>query len=277
MWRWARKKERDIEKSAGQRLDFRDSRWIISAHRPNLITKISKPEEKESWLRSFSSTICHGATANRNHEQPPARLESFRINLAEMQRLYLRQLQHKLVQHAVKLTYNVVEPVNWQGDLRKYVQALQDFDYIGLRGRVGRDPFYVTGERYIDRCMLEVAMDRRPLKDLDSKVISGIWETAESPSEPVGGPRDVNYQQAWIKGFQIRFGGAVLGGVFLIFPMWLIILHRTLYTGLVTATVLVVVFGLIMALSLSTLMDVVSATAAYAAVLVVFVSLTTTP
>jgi hypothetical protein len=67
---------------------------------------------------------------------------------------------------------------------------------------------------------------------------------------------------------------AIVGGIFLIGPMWLMVLHKTRTTALVSTTVFVVVFGLIMALFLDKMMDVLSRTAAYAAVLIVFVGLT---
>jgi hypothetical protein len=68
---------------------------------------------------------------------------------------------------------------------------------------------------------------------------------------------------------------AVLGGVFLLVPMWLMVLHRTRYTALVSTTVFVAFFGLVMVRFLEKEMEVLSVTAAYAAVLVVFVGLNT--
>jgi hypothetical protein len=53
------------------------------------------------------------------------------------------------------------------------------------------------------------------------------------------------------------------------------VMHKTHYTALASTTVFVSVFGLMMALVLDKLMDVLSSTAAYAAVLVVFVGLNT--
>lgn len=41
------------------------------------------------------------------------------------------------------------------------MQALQDYDYMGKHIRLSKDPFYVTGERFIERCMLQVAMKNR--------------------------------------------------------------------------------------------------------------------
>jgi hypothetical protein len=72
-----------------------------------------------------------------------------------------------------------------------------------------------------------------------------------------------------------RFGMAAVGGAFLIAPMWLMVLHRTLYTGLVSTTVFVIFFGIVMAFFIEKGLDVMTTTAAYAAVLVVFVGLNT--
>lgn len=68
---------------------------------------------------------------------------------------------------------------------------------------------------------------------------------------------------------------ATVGAALLLGPMWLMVLHNTLYTGLITTTVCVAVFGLVVASRLDKPMDVFSATAAYAAVFVVFMGLTT--
>ncbi|KIW11618.1 hypothetical protein PV08_10920 [Exophiala spinifera] len=307
------KREPDVESNTGGHagqdvLDFEDPSWIIDHHRHNLIQKISQPENP--W---FEVLVCFGgrrsapsanAHNNQNHGQqkpsdgphleiaanklqptgPPnhGRLEekeeSYRINLSELQRLRLRQLQHRLIQHAVDLRYNALEPSGWAEDLRQYVQALQDYEYMGKYIWPPGDPFYVTGERFVDRCMLQVAMrgKENEADPLHWATSMGKWETAGIRPVPIGGTRDENYRQGWIRGLRQRVGMAGVGGIFLIVPMWLMVLHNTLYTALVSTTVFVVIFGLFMALVLDKLMDVMSGTAAYAAVLVVFVGLTTT-
>lgn len=148
---------------------------------------------------------------------------------------------------------------------------------MGQHFRLPRDPFYVTGERFIDRCMLKAAMEDRenPKDKLHWAKTMGKWETPDVNPDSIGGARDVNFRQAWITGFQRRILVAAVGGIFLIAPMWLMVLHNTLYTTLVSTTVCVAIFGLVMAVFLDRLMDVLSSTAAYAAVLVVFVGLTT--
>jgi hypothetical protein len=139
-----------------------------------------------------------------------------------------------------------------------------------------QDPFIVSGERFIDRRMLEAAMrDKEDEADPLFWAKSVVkWETPDIHPNPVGGTRDENFRQAWNRGFRQRLGVAAIGGIFLIGPMWLMVLHRTLYTALVSTTVCVTIFGLVMAWFLDGLKDVLSSTAAYAAVLVVFVGLT---
>lgn len=95
------------------------------------------------------------------------------------------------------------------------------------------------------------------------------WETDEARPEPIGGRRDANLRQAWLLGFMERLSVALVGGAFLIGPMWLMVLDPRLHTALVSTTVYVAFFGLLMAYHLDDLKDVMSSTAAYAAVLVV--------
>ncbi|SPO06119.1 uncharacterized protein DNG_08808 [Cephalotrichum gorgonifer] len=140
------------------------------------------------------------------------------------------------------------------------------------------DPFYVSGERYLDWKLLEHVIGRREDDDpieIKSRA-AGLWETeATRPGSSYHDTRRDNYRRSWTRGLHQRLGVAGLGGIFLIAPMWLMVLHRTLYTALVSTTVFVAVFGLVAALFLTSLMEVMSSTAAYAAVLVVIVGLTT--
>ncbi|KAJ5907226.1 uncharacterized protein N7473_004142 [Penicillium subrubescens] len=306
-------RESDLEGNHGGHathdlLDFHDPSWIIDHHRPNLITKISKPGgswfnvlfgqkhgtnndsdnsqkgpgkghtskavAEQSQLR-LSSQLPQGVTGTI-HKQLEETEKSYRINFAELQRLRLRQLQHKLMQHAIDLRYDAMEPPEWAEDLRQYVQALQDYDYMGKHTLQTQDPFIVTGERYIDRLMLHVAMrDKEDEADplhWAKPIIK--WESSVRHPRPISGTRDGNLRRDWIRGFRQRLGVAAVGGIFLIAPMWLVVLHGTLYTALVSTTVFVTIFGLLMAFFLDGLKDVLSSTAAYSAVLVVFVGLT---
>ena len=136
------------------------------------------------------------------------------------------------------------------------------------------DPFLATGKRFADhrvllRTMQSVSAD---LYDLDLDTIPSVepWKGKEDRA-PIGGTRHVNKLRSENKLFWTRVGTAAIGGAFLIGPMWLMVLHRSRYTALVSTTVCVTLFGLTMACWLDDEMDVLSSTAAYAAVLVVFV------
>jgi hypothetical protein len=138
-----------------------------------------------------------------------------------------------------------------------------------------RDDFLVTGERFIDSYLLHTMLDADAEKDEKLKTtkpipVPGPWESA---SVPIGGTRSENRAKSELAQLRDRVVMALLGGVFLVGPMWLMMLHRTLYTCLVATTVCVVLFGLVMAWLLEKPMEVLSGTAAYAAVLVVFVGL----
>lgn len=156
------------------------------------------------------------------------------------------------------------------------VQAVQDSDYMGRHIWQAQDPFIVTGERSLDRLMLGIAMKNKEnvADPLGWTKPMFDWEAPDVTPKPVGGTRDRNLRQAWIRGFRQWLGTAAAGGIFLLGPMWLIILHRTLYTALISTTIFVAIFGMLMALLLDGLKDVLSSTAAYSAVLVVFVGLT---
>lgn len=129
-----------------------------------------------------------------------------------------------------------------------------------------KDPFKVTAERCIDRVLMKKAMTGMRADELPSYDFSGKWS---SELDPITLPRSI----AAFNDFKERIWVAAVGGLFLIIPMWIMVLHNTLWTGLVSTTVFVAVFGLLMAWVLRENMDVLSNTAAYAAVLVVFVGL----
>ncbi|CZR65048.1 uncharacterized protein PAC_14948 [Phialocephala subalpina] len=76
-----------------------------------------------------------------------------------------------------------------------------------------------------------------------------------------------------------RLWMGIFGGVTLITPMLIMVLHRSLNTSLIVSSISTVLFALALALAARSLrgMDVLAATAAYAAVLVVFVGTSMAP
>jgi len=139
------------------------------------------------------------------------------------------------------------------------------------------DPFLVTGERWVDHRVLQRAMEEKRdhfelyFSTTKHNRVDSIGKWTFDDMTPISGTRD---EIEWKK-FRNRLGMAAFGGFFLLAPMWLMVKHRTLYTALVSTTAFVAVFGFIMAAQGQ--IDVLSSTAAYAAVLVVLVGLNTQP
>ncbi|OTA56869.1 hypothetical protein K449DRAFT_335950 [Hypoxylon sp. EC38] len=203
------------------------------------------------------------------HDDEP---DGYYINLSDLQRMRLRKLQAKLVQDVVNLRFGNEAPPDWDWHLHQYVQALQDHEYMVKFSESKKDPFIVTAHRFADHILMRNAMnipEARP-KELPAFNFPG---RSSDDLTPITIPRS----KATFRGFMARIGIAAVGCLFLIVPMWIMVLHNTLWTGLVTTTAFVAAFGLLMAYVLSESAHVLSSSAAYAAVLVVFTGLTISP
>ena len=151
------------------------------------------------------------------------------------------------------------------------VKAIQDYEYMIQQSQSSRDPFLVTGERMIDDFVIRSTLGESQHQDFGEPIIvPGPWE---QDSQPIWGTRSMTVAKTWAQGFKERIAMAAVGGVFLIGPMWLMVLRNTLYTSLISTTVFVAAFGVLMACFVEKPKEVMSGTAAYAAVLVVFVGL----
>jgi hypothetical protein len=160
------------------------------------------------------------------------------------------------------------------------VQALKDYEYMEKRSLASDDPFYLGGEKWLDRNLLrQIIGNKAGRLEQDDRSNEfdaiGYWQKDGKDSQLISNTRRDNYRRNWLRGFYQRLGMATVAGIFLIVPMWLMVLHKTLWTALVSTTVFVAVFGVLAAWFLTSLLEVMSSTAAYAAVLVVFVGLTT--
>jgi len=136
------------------------------------------------------------------------------------------------------------------------------------------DPFHVSGTRFEDRKFLDHLIGDRGSRIRTTVLVPGPWDSGESSVATRNDTRPENYRRSWTRGFYERVGVAAISGAFLIAPMWLMVLHNTLFTALGSTTGFVTVFGLTAAVFLRSPTEVMACTAAYAAVLVVFVGLT---
>lgn len=132
------------------------------------------------------------------------------------------------------------------------------------RSKSPRDPFLVTGKREIDDYIIrEILADSEQLthRPLETIGVPGPWEEG---SQPIGGTRVANVaESAWMD-LKQRLAMAALGGALLVGLMWLVVKRNDLNTSLVSTTLFVVFFGLLMAAYLDKAKDVMYATAAYA-------------
>lgn len=141
------------------------------------------------------------------------------------------------------------------------------------RGSGGRDPFLTTGGRYIDRKVVEQVIHGFQLSESTDSNPAGepslrVWQTTRrDPVRTRGDDR--------LKKLLARIGIASIGTAFLIALMWLLIwvVWEDTWVALWSTTILVAVFGVLMACVLENEIVVLSPSAAYAAVLVVFVAL----
>lgn len=139
-----------------------------------------------------------------------------------------------------------------------------------------QDYFLATGERKTDRYVIRSVIDKKVggSHRLRETMTTTPVEKMSNENIPIGGTRNVKTRLKKLENARNRIVLAALGAFLMLGPMWLMVLHQTLYTGLVTTTVCVSAFGLVASWSLREPKDVLSATAGYAAVLVVFVGLT---
>lgn len=139
------------------------------------------------------------------------------------------------------------------------------------RSKLPYNPFYVSGEKQLDRDLLSHYIT--PHVQYDSLKYDATsrrpWETGGPRS--VGDMIDLTWTVAFLKRLMIAWGMVW----FLMLPMLLMTTNPTLMTAITFASVLMMVFALTAAVVLRSEMEVTSAAAAYAAVMVVFVGLIT--
>ncbi|KAL2264579.1 hypothetical protein VTJ83DRAFT_7089 [Remersonia thermophila] len=250
-------------------LDFKDPKpWVLSRHIYNLVRRVEgDPDKKAQYVRKQSGI----ATCR------------LRMSFAELQSMRLRELQCKLVKSMVDMSVDPRTPVAWEADLKEYIQAVRDFDFIVQCSQRANDPFEVSAERVTDdEIMQRAAWIRNAWQTPEeyqnlaptSPLRTGFWSSSwHSERRPIGGTRRENTQRSWYTAFAHRLLFSAYGGAFLLVPMWIMVLHNTRDTCLITTTASVVVFGFVLAWEMEKAPEVLAATLAYAAVLVVFVGL----
>ncbi|KAK4671884.1 hypothetical protein QC764_0099820 [Podospora pseudoanserina] len=229
--------------------------WISDNYRDNLITRIDR------W--------------NLPWEPRPHASDAFSycVSIAQLQRMRIQRLQIELTIAARTIYEGASEESdkNWGGwskKLSEYVLAVQEHDYMEQRGLGKKDPFLVSGDRCMDRKVLEKVMEGFTIEPSTDEPPLRTWKKTRRPPVPTRGDNR-------LKKLLARIGIAAIGTAFLIAPMWLLIwvVWEDTWVALWSTTIFVAVFGVLMACVLENEIAVLSASAAYAAVLVVFVAL----
>jgi Family of unknown function (DUF6594) len=144
-------------------------------------------------------------------------------------------------------------------------EAWQDWEMMKECAKQGydKDPFLIMSTKPLEGQLLQDA-GLLPREMRDYKVLF-------DPELPGGWRNHMNKVRRAQETLQ-RFWMALAGGAALVAPMILMVLHKDLVTTLVTVSVSVFIFAVLIApLSSQEPFNIVGATAAYAAVLVVFV------
>lgn len=200
------------------------------------------------------------------------------INIAALHRMRVRKLQANLANRVINMCFRKEEPSDWEDLLKEYTQAVRDYDFICSCSGRRHDPFILTSTRELEAAILKFELEQVP-QELRKDQGDG-WDDinfAAAKRKDVT-TRGMQTREESVQQFLERLLMALFGGAFLVGPMWLMVRHSTGDIPLISTTVFVIAFSILMAGALrkETSSMVFSAAAAYAAVLVVFVGTTST-
>ena len=222
------------------------------------------------------------------------------LNFATMYRMRLHKLRSEMVRQILEIRYHNAVGTGWEATLKEYgeckrlmsrsvltrvdmciqVQAWRDWDYVNECAKRTNDPFLLKSSNCLDAAILRehlagirscIAPDNLALLRQYEKDSSFPGPSDTKDPEVLGGLRHRVNKETSFRAFNKRLAMAALGWGFIVGPMLLMVLSDTKLTALCTSSVCVFAFGFLMARILERPFDVMSATAAYAAVLVVFV------
>ncbi|CZR66333.1 uncharacterized protein PAC_16234 [Phialocephala subalpina] len=234
------------------------------------------------------------------------RIVDCEVNLATLQRMNIHAIQRDLVRLTSKIVLSGRMEVHPQRDetvsqalqvrklMKEYCTAWRDWDLILKSASVAEnDQFRITTHTALSACLIEEAgmltkemifraQEHLPVEERLSLRLLEPLDRNSTTSRLPGEPRHAALKDDKIQEATQRFFWGIGGGLALIGPMLLMVLHKTLLTTLLTSSLAVILFAFVVAMISSGLIpgtktidlgprDVLAATATYAAVLVVFV------
>ncbi|KAI1212628.1 uncharacterized protein F4807DRAFT_343313 [Annulohypoxylon truncatum] len=178
-------------------------------HYENFVTLVSPRWAIQDFLIRMVCGLC-GQTAS----VPRSRL-GYRVNFAEMQRMYMRALQIDLIKLGVEMRFDETsQKAEGWGDmpvglkkmdaiLKAYIQAVRDYEYMTDATQKQYDMFIASSERDQDHVHLRAAILRAQkgvddFEDSEQKYAlpTGPWEVVRAGEKPVpiGGTRNASVQ-----------------------------------------------------------------------------------
>ncbi|PKS11708.1 hypothetical protein jhhlp_001696 [Lomentospora prolificans] len=161
------------------------------------------------------------------------------------------------------------------------LHALKDWEYVQASGTLGRnDPFLVNSKVSTGRKLINSLRDALGPRDDPAGIYRKFRDDVEACPEPtrithlgktIGLARHGLPRRSDLNRLIKRIAVAFVGGSFLIVPMIIMVLNQSRLVTLLTPSLFVLVFGITLAVFLGKKLQVIVGTAAYAAVLVVFV------
>ncbi|KFX96501.1 hypothetical protein V490_03316 [Pseudogymnoascus sp. VKM F-3557] len=240
--------------------------------------KLTAKLEESSNILGLPKTIADACLGELCYNIPGPKGMYFPvINLVELQRLNIYALRKKLANKAIDIieeeSLSDEHASNIKGPMSDYCNALRDFDYMQQKVNhdIKRDPFYLMYSRWCDWEIMRPMVEG--LYEPDDERLLRIPRDHENP-EMIGDARGWTRAQTRRASLIKRFWFGIVGGLSLIAPMLLILLHHDRVTALATASVATVLFATTMAFyngADASPLALVGATAAYAAVLIVLV------
>jgi hypothetical protein len=114
----------DFGRTISRGASLKAGHWVVNHHKDGMFLPIKRKKEK-NWLgtrkiRSFVRSSNSKPNSRTNGSPGDDENTSFRINLAELQRMYLRKMQCKLANHVVDMRFRDKEPEGWEEDLQAY-------------------------------------------------------------------------------------------------------------------------------------------------------------
>ncbi|KAH8775323.1 hypothetical protein F5883DRAFT_701443 [Diaporthe sp. PMI_573] len=221
-----------------------------------------------------------------------------RVNFAQLNRVVLERAQDRLVDAAFDFAYRLDDgdiddfATSSEKLLSEYVSAWNSLELMReTRKKKNYDPFGVSTDYAMQRFLLQDVHEAWCKHDLDKlkptkrKQFLGDMEqlTATYGLDELvdkkevlrfgGGTRSSLIKNERVEHYTRKVIMAMIGGSFLIGPMLVMVLHPGLVTSLVATSACIFAFGLAMSIFLNAPFDVLSGTASYAAVLVVFIGM----